>query len=418
MNNAQYKISIVGAGVAGLVAAIVLEEHGFKPVIFEATDSVGGRVKTDIVEGWQLDHGFQVLLTAYPAAQKYLDFDALELQEFLPGAAIFKQGQKKVIGDPLRALNLLVPTLIANIGTFGDKLKILKLNKLLKAKRLDEIFESEEKTTKSYLEEFGFSSSMIDDFFGPFFTGIFLEPNLDTSSRMFEFVYKMFGQGLATLPEAGIGAIPLQLSQRLKSTQIHFNEKITQADGSKIVRADGTEVESDFTILTTDMDLATEKSEGLMSKWKGVDTLYFEVGRRVIDKPLIGLLPQTKGLVNNIFYHTSLKTKRSGKGELLSVTIVKEHNFETDTLVEEVTKELSELCGIDDIKFLKRYRIPMALPHLSDLKYQKAASELTPENNLFMAGDIQLNGSLNAAMLSGETAAMGIINAAKSKADT
>ena len=83
MNKQDYKIHIIGAGVSGLIAAIVLENHGYHPVVLETSDRVGGRVKTDIINGYQLDHGFQVLLTAYPAVQKYLDYDALELQKII-----------------------------------------------------------------------------------------------------------------------------------------------------------------------------------------------------------------------------------------------------------------------------------------------------------------------------------------------
>ena len=116
MNKEDFKIYIIGAGVSGLIAARVLEDNGYSPVIIEATERAGGRVKTDIVNGFQLDHGFQVLLTAYPAAQKYLDFDALELQQFLPGASIFKNGKQKIIGDPLKELSLLFSTLFYGIG--------------------------------------------------------------------------------------------------------------------------------------------------------------------------------------------------------------------------------------------------------------------------------------------------------------
>lgn len=90
MDKQDYKIHIVGAGISGLIAATVLEQNGFSPIIIEATDRVGGRVKTDKINGYQLDQGFQVLLTAYPAAQKYLEYKSLELQHFLPGASIFK----------------------------------------------------------------------------------------------------------------------------------------------------------------------------------------------------------------------------------------------------------------------------------------------------------------------------------------
>ena len=128
MKKKDIKIYIIGGGVSGLTAAKVLEDNGFFPIIIEASDRVGGRVKTDIVDGYQLDHGFQVLLTSYPAANKYLDFELLDLQFLLPGATIFKNQQQKIIGDPLRQLSLLFSTLFSGIGNTSDKLKVLKLN--------------------------------------------------------------------------------------------------------------------------------------------------------------------------------------------------------------------------------------------------------------------------------------------------
>ena len=97
MKKSDYKIHIIGAGISGLIAAKVLEEHGYHPTILEATKTIGGRVKSDIVEGYTLDHGFQVLLTSYPAAKKYLDFKALDLQKLLPGATIFNKEHLKLL---------------------------------------------------------------------------------------------------------------------------------------------------------------------------------------------------------------------------------------------------------------------------------------------------------------------------------
>ena len=170
MNKKEYKIHIVGAGISGLIAARVLEDSGFNPVVIEATDRAGGRVKTDILNGFQLDHGFQVLLTSYPAAQKYLDFEALDLQFFLPGASIFKGKKQKIIGDPLRDLSLLFPTLLSGIGSLSDKLRILKLNNYLKKKSLSAIFSDPEQSTFSYLKAYGFSTKIISEFFKPFFS--------------------------------------------------------------------------------------------------------------------------------------------------------------------------------------------------------------------------------------------------------
>lgn len=408
MKKENYKIHIIGAGISGLVAAKVLEDNGYHPVVIEASDRVGGRVKTDSVEGYQLDHGFQVLLTAYPAAQKYLDLEALALQSFLPGAAIFTEGKQKAIGDPLRAISLLFPTLFSGIGSLSDKFKILKLNTLLKKTTLTEIFDKPEKTTYAYLSDYGFSEEMINKFFKPFFSGIFLEPALETSSRMFEFVYKMFGEGSATLPKAGIEAIPQQLKETLKQTTFLLNTKVKTVEENKIILFDGTELESHYTIIAAEASSLVSRLNNQETQWKSCETLYFETPTKIISKPLIGLISDKKALINNIFYHTSLKTNASAGKELLSVTVVKDHGLTPEALQIQVEKELKQYCKIDAVRFIKRYSIAKALPKMENLRYEMSPSNTKLTASIFLAGDTQLNGSLNAAMISGERAGLGV----------
>ncbi|MEP2240436.1 MAG: NAD(P)/FAD-dependent oxidoreductase [Maribacter sp.] len=409
MNKQNTKIHVIGAGISGLIAATVLEQHGFSPVIIEATDRVGGRVKTDIINGYQLDHGFQVLLTEYPAAQKYLDYESLELQHFLPGASIFKNGKQEIIGDPLRDASLLFSTLSASIGTFSDKLKILKLNTRLKKKTIEQIFNDKEQSTFSYLTDFGFSTKMINEFFKPFFSGIFLENKLNTSSRMFEFVYKMFGEGSAALPKGGIEEIPKQLLHQLTSTTVKYNTAVSAIEDGKILLADGQEIESDFIIIATEASYFIQNLKNQALEWQSCDTLYFEVEHRTIEKPLIGLIPEKNALINNIFYHTSLKTTLNNGKELLSVTVVNNQELSKDKLIAQVQKELTELCGITSSTFIKHYSIPKSLPKLNDLQYELSPSETRLTQTIFLAGDVQLNGSLNAAMIAGEKAALGVL---------
>ena len=413
MKQKSPSIHIIGGGISGLIAARVLEEHGLSATIIEATDRLGGRVKTDVVDGYSLDHGFQVLLTAYPAAKKYLDFDALALQEFLPGSAIFKNGKQKIIGDPLRNLSLLLPTLFSGIGTVNDKLKILALNRRLKKKSIQNIFAEKEQTTRVYLENIGFSEAIITNFFTPFFSGIFLENKLDTSSRMFEFVYKMFGEGNAALPKDGIQAIPKQLFEKLKSTTIIFNTKVKSVENGSIKLESGETLKSNFTIIATQASGLVSNLKNQATLWKSCDTLYFEVAKREIKKPLIGLIAMHNALINNIFYHTSLQTSATATKELLSVTVIDRQNLTNKQLVTEVQKELKELCNIDSCTFIKQYNIPMALPNLQDIQYEMLPSETRLTETIFLAGDTQLNGSLNAAMIAGERAALEVINLSK-----
>jgi protoporphyrinogen oxidase len=410
MNKKDHKIHIIGAGISGLIAAKVLEDNGFSTVVIEATDRAGGRVKTDIVKGYQLDHGFQVLLTAYPAAQKYLDFEALDLQQFLPGASIFKNRKQKIIGDPIKDISLLFSTLFSGIGNFSDKLKILKLNSRLKEKSISAIFSDKEQSTFSYLTAFGFSDEMITNFFRPFFSGIFLETELKTSSRMFEFIYKMFGEGYAAIPKAGIEAIPKQLVNNLKQTSFKFNTKVTTIKEREIVLEDGAVLESHFTIVATEASNLIPNLKNQSTQWKSCNTLYFETESRIISKKLIGLMSKSGTLINNIFYHTSLDTVTKSNKELLSVTIIDNQNLPNDLLIKEVERELKAYFGIDDsCKFIKQYNIPMALPELNNLQYEMFPSETSLTSSIFLAGDTQLNGSLNAAIISGERAALGVI---------
>ena len=409
MEKSAYKIHIIGAGVSGLIAAQILENYGYHPTIIEASNSVGGRVKSDVVKGYSLDRGFQVLLTSYPAAKKYLDYDGLALQKLLPGATIFKNGKAQTIGDPLRKLSLLFPTLLSSIGSFADKVKILKLNTRLKKKKIPAIFKTKEKTTLQYLKDFGFSEEIITDFFKPFFSGIFLEPNLETSSRMFEFVYKMFGEGLAVIPKNGIQAIPNQLKNKLRQTEIRLNTAVKQVKNNLIILEDGEEIKSDFTILATEASALISNLKNQETQWKSCDTLYFECEKRAINKPLIGLISDENALINNIFYPTSVATNALGNKEILSVTIVKKHHFNEAELIAKTTAELKTFCGISDLRFLKRYQIKKALPQLSNIQYELSSTETQLNSSLFLAGDQLLNASLNAAMIAGERAAMGVI---------
>jgi protoporphyrinogen oxidase len=413
LDKKDFKIYIVGAGVSGLVAAQVLENQGYQPVILEASGRAGGRVKTDIKKGFQLDHGFQVLLSSYPAAQKYLDFKALKLQELKPGAVIFNKGKQQIIGDPLRDFSILFSTFFSGVGTFSDKFKIFQLNMKLKNKSIEAIFSSDEISTKAYLQEFGFSSQIIAQFFTPFFTGIFLENELTTSSRMFDFVFKMFGEGLAVLPKGGMEEISKQLVSNLKHTTFQYNTQVSSVSDDEIVLHTGEKLSSTATIIATDASKLLNNAPPKNLIWKSCQTLYFTANKRVIEKPMIGLVSKEDSLINNIFYYTSVATDTNNTEELLSVTVVKAHQLSEEQLIATVKKQLKEECHIDTITFLEVYSIKRALPDLKNIKYDVSPSETKLSPGIYLAGDVQLNGSLNAAMIAGEKAALQVIASLK-----
>ena len=414
-NKKKCIIHIIGAGISGLTAAKVLEEKGFYPVVLEATDRAGGRVKTDVLNGHQMDHGFQVLITGYPAAQRYLNYEKLNLQKIAPGAAIFKNKKQIIIGDPLRDLFFLLPTLLSGIGNFQDKIKILQLNAELKKKSLLAIFSTPTEKTSTYLTKFGFSKHIISDFFKPFFSGIFLETKLETSSRMFEFVYKMFGEGYATIPKSGMEAIPKQLLKQLKNTTFKYNTKVAEVNEGEIVLENQTKIKSHYTLIATQANRLLPHLNRQSISWKSCVNFYVQTDKRTIKLPLLFLIAFQSSLVNNIFYTTSIAPKTKAKKELLSVTVIETQNLKEEALLQQVKKELKELCGIDAGQLIKQYSIPMALPNLANLTHELDPIDTQVGNTLFVAGDTLLNASLNAAFIAGETAALRLVKVASKK---
>lgn len=120
-------VVIVGGGLSGLACASALQKLNIDFHLLEEQDALGGRVRTDVIDGFLVDHGFQVLNDAYPAVHSLLDPRELNLRAFAPGAQIFRGGEWQKIGDPLRNFRDFPPTLRAKVGSLNDKILILRL---------------------------------------------------------------------------------------------------------------------------------------------------------------------------------------------------------------------------------------------------------------------------------------------------
>jgi hypothetical protein len=404
------EVIIIGAGLAGLTAAKVLKTAGKSVLVIEASDAVGGRVRTDEVDGFLLDRGFQVLLTAYPETRRFLDYDALDLNKFDPGALVLSENGTTKIGDPLRQPSSLVSTLLSSAATLADKLRVLKLKIRLSRKTIEDIFSEPEISTITYLKKFGFSETIMCRFFQPFMSGIFLEDKLSTSSRMFEFVFKMFGEGYAAIPAKGMGMIPKQLAQCLHEDEILFNSHVSAIEGNSVITTAGFTYKADFVLIATDELNIPSPYQKAATGYQSVTNMYFKADKKPFTMPLIALNSLPGRLVNN------MAVSFAAMGDaLLSLSLIGDHSKANEAELQ--AKVIAELKywypEAINWQHLKTYHIKYALPNDDSVSNEPAYRTISPNNQCFVCGDYLTNGSINAAMKSGRMAAEVIIDKVK-----
>ena len=399
-------VAVVGAGLAGLVAARTLTARGLSVALLERSPEPGGRVATEHLDGLTLDRGFQVLNTAYPAAQHWLDMPALELCAFVPGAAIRRGGRLHRVADPRRRPGALLSTTTAPIGSLPDKLWIAALSARAAAFPVRDLLAAPETSTYDALRSRGVSDEAIDAFLRPFLTGVFQESDLTTSSRFFDLVWRTFARGTVVVPAAGMAAIPAQLAAGLPAGTLRCKVDVRTVSPSTVDSDDG-RFDARAVLVATDPVTAGALLPGLrVPTMRASSTVYHLAARSPMDEPLIVLDGDGRGpVVSTVVLTAAAPSYATGGRCLVSTSVL-------GTEVDEVAlrPELTRLYGMSthDWEHVRTVPVPQALPAADPPLEIRRPSRL--DSGIYVAGDHRDTPSIQGAMVSGARAARVILH--------
>lgn len=399
-------IAIAGAGLAGLAAATAAIDHGHTVTVLEKQDGPGGRVRTDEVDGYRLDRGFQILLTAYPAAQRVLDYGRLDLRRFQAGALVQTAAGRAFVGDPIRRPGDLFDTITSPIGSPSDKARLLLWRRSVMSDTVDRLWKKGEVTTGARFGDLKFSDSFVDGFLRPLFAGIALDPDLEVSSRFTEFVFRMLAEGYGAVPSRGMGEIPRQLAERLPDGTIRYGTPVRAVTSDALETEGGERVEADAVIVATDMDAAADLLDTPQLGWSGVTTRWFSADSAPYDQPLLFLNGTGGGAVNNVAVMSTVSPHYAPRGKHL----VAVSSSGTATDADAVNADLRAWFGrvVDSWELLRTDEIARAQPRYLPGEDLPARPGL--DSGVFVAGDHRANPSIDGAFESGLRAARAVFD--------
>ncbi|MEM1013151.1 MAG: NAD(P)/FAD-dependent oxidoreductase [Planctomycetota bacterium] len=419
-------VVIVGAGLAGLTCAKVLDESGLTVRVLDAADEVGGRVRTDVhPEGFLLDRGFQVFLDSYPEATRHLDYGRLDLKPFEPGAFTRMASTELLhsLVDPFRRPHRAVGVALSPATTVKDKLLIARLRLGLARKDVESLLqEGEPMSTLQFLRDYGFSERILGTFFRPFFGGVFLDRSLSTSAKLFRWLFRLFANGNACLPAAGMQAIPRQLADSLPADSLKLGTTVRSVGNTSVTCTEGVEHEAAAVVVAVEAPAAksllgdTLPADFNDRTFRRTSTLYFAGTRELLPEPMLVLSGTDPHLqsINTIAPLSLAAPSYAPKGQsLLSANVVPDDDTPTgEDLLEAVRKALAHFFGDDaaaELRHLATYDIEHALPSQPAPVMAEPHKKSRLSSGVYLAGDHRDTASINGAMLSGRRAAEAVL---------
>ena len=406
--SAAVDVVIVGAGLSGLAAARVLSRSGLECAVFEASDAVGGRVRTDVVDGYRLDRGFQVLDTGYPELRNVADLGALDLGRFTRGAKIREGDALHTVADPFLHPTRGRAALAADVGSLADKVRLGALAARDAVTPSAALCLADDRTSYDELRRWGVSDRMIDAFVRPFFAGVFLENELATSSRLMHLLLQSMARGWQAVPALGMQALPEQLASALPIGTVWLDTRIASVAADGVVLDDGTRVGARAVVVATEPAAAAVLLPGLeIPRMHAVTTLYHSAAHTPLDEPTIVLdLDRPDVCTNTLVVTEAAPTYAPAGRALVQTSIV---GVAPDDIEPAVRERLAQVYGTDTREWdhLATYTIREALPDFPP--YSPFSKPARVGAGLYICGDHRATPSQQGALISGRRAARAVL---------
>lgn len=399
-------VVVVGAGIAGLACAVRLRENGVPVRVLEASDGVGGRMRTDVVEGFRLDRGFQVFNTAYPEVRRLLDLKSLHLRPFASGVIVYDAGRRERVMLPWRHPSYTLSTLFAGIGSPRDKAALVAMTARDMTAPPSRIRAGKERTTLDELRHRGVSDTMIDRLLRPFLAAVLLERDLETSSRYFHLLWRSFASGTIGVPALGMGRVPALLADRLPEGTIALETPVREITDDGVRTASGETIAARAVVVAADPTAAAALVPGVEAPaMRSVTTFYHTAPSSPLREPV--QIIDAQGIIADTLVLTDAAPEYSPDGRaLISTSVLGVHGDADEPWVRD---RLTQIYGHTNAwRHLATYPVAEALPAMPPPLRFRRPVRLGPGR--YVCGDHRDTGSIQGALVSGRRAAQAVLD--------
>ena len=401
-------VVVVGAGLAGLRCAQVLAEAGRDVVVLEASDGVGGRIRTDRVDGFLVDRGFQLLNPAYPAVRRWVDVVALGLQPFGAGVAARTETGLDVLAHPLRSPGLVPTTLRTAVPRPREVVALARwaapLLRPRPGRELVEVLEGRADVDRRTALDGAGVDGLLRRVVDRFFAGVLLEDDGSTADRFALLLTWMFVRGVPALPRNGMQALPAQLAGTL-GDRVRLGQAARRVTGTTVETDDGTWT-ADRVVVATGALGAAELTGVPVPATKGVVTVWWSAPASP-DTDLLHVdarLEPAGPLVNTAVVSRAAPSYAPPGRHLVQGSALLRDGHDADAM----RRHAGDLLGVDPTgwEVVARHEVPHALP-AQPTPFSTARP--VHHGDVVVCGDHRDTGSLQGALVSGQRAAESLL---------